>query len=49
MLKLLMVQKIMIKIYQSGVAEVYYVHEYRLTHGVDFLEKCGIQVEQMVV
>ena len=34
-------------LYQSGITEVYYVHEYRLTHGVDFLEKCGIKVEQL--
>ena len=34
-------------LYQSGITEVYYAHEYRLTHGVDFLEKCGITVEQM--
>lgn len=36
-------------LYQSGITEVYYVHEYRLTHGVDFLEKCGIKVEQMSI
>jgi dCMP deaminase len=36
-------------LYQSGVAEVYYVHEYRRNDGIQFLEKCGIQVEQMVV
>jgi deoxycytidylate deaminase len=36
-------------LYQSGITEVYYAHEYRLTHGVDFLEKCGITVEQMSI
>ena len=34
-------------LYQSGITEVYYVHKYRLTDGVDFLEKCGIKVEQL--
>ena len=34
-------------LYQSGIAEVYYVHEYRLTHGIKFLQECEIQVEQM--
>jgi len=36
-------------LYQSGITEVYYVHKYRLTDGVDFLEKCGIKVEQLTV
>ena len=36
-------------LYQSGITEVYYAHKYRLTHGVDFLEKCGITVEQMSI
>ena len=36
-------------LYQSGITEVYYVHKYRLTDGVDFLEKCGITVEQMSI
>ena len=36
-------------LYQSGITEVYYVHEYRLTHGVDFLEKCGIKVERIAI
>tara|TARA_R100001377_G_scaffold47011_1_gene27077 strand:- start:703 stop:1155 length:453 start_codon:yes stop_codon:yes gene_type:complete len=36
-------------LYQSGITEVYYVHKYRLTDGVDFLEQCGIKVEQLTV
>lgn len=34
-------------LYQSGVAEVYYVHEYRRKDGIQFLEKCRIKVEHM--
>ena len=36
-------------LYQAGVKEVYYAHEYRLNDGVTFLEKCGIHVEQMAL
>jgi len=36
-------------LYQSGITHVYYVHPYRLDHGLKFLEECGIHVEQMVV
>lgn len=34
-------------IYQSGIAEVYYKHQYRDTSGIAFLERCGIPVTQM--
>lgn len=34
-------------LYQSGIREVYYVHEYRLKDGVDFLEKCNIKLERI--
>lgn len=36
-------------IYQSGIAKVYYGHQYRSGDGVDFLNKCKIQVEQIDV
>lgn len=31
-------------IFQSGIAEVYYIHPYRDESGVNFLKKCGISV-----
>lgn len=31
-------------IYQSGIATVYYKHDYRSTQGVEFLNKSGIKV-----
>lgn len=34
-------------IYQAGIREVYYATVYRTTDGIDFLEKCGITVEQL--
>lgn len=34
-------------IYQAGISEVYYATNYRTTDGIDFLEKCGINVEQI--
>jgi dCMP deaminase len=34
-------------IYQSGIKEVYYAHTYRCNDGVEFLEKCGIDVIQV--
>ena len=34
-------------IYQAGIREVYYATAYRTTDGIDFLEKCGINVEYM--
>jgi len=35
-------------IYQSGIKEVYYGHEYRSTDGVDFLKKSDVKVERIV-
>ena len=35
-------------IYQSGIKEVYYAHEYRESAGIEFLDKCGIQVKKVV-
>ena len=34
-------------IYQSGIAEVYYKHNYRDAAGIKFLERCGIPVTQL--
>ena len=34
-------------IYQSGINCVYYRHTYRVTDGIEFLEKSGIVVEQL--
>lgn len=34
-------------IYQTGITEVYYREQYRSTVGIDFLQKCGIAVEQV--
>ena len=31
-------------LYSSGIVEVYYVHQYRYTPGVNFLKKCKIGV-----
>ena len=33
-------------LYSSGIIEVYYVHEYRDTAGIDFLKQCKIGVNQ---
>ena len=33
-------------VYQSGINSVYYRNSYRSTAGIEFLEKCGIKVEQ---
>jgi dCMP deaminase len=33
-------------VYQSGIDSVYYRNSYRSTAGIEFLEKCGIKVEQ---
>ena len=35
-------------IYQSGIKEVYYSEEYRDSAGIEFLNKCGIQVKKVV-
>ena len=34
-------------IYQSGISKVYYRNTYRETTGIDFLNKGGIEVEQI--
>lgn len=34
-------------IYQTGIAKVFYTETYRSTAGLEFLEKCGITVEQL--
>lgn len=34
-------------IYQSGIAEVYYKHNYRDAAGIKFLKQCGISVTQL--
>lgn len=34
-------------IYGAGIKKVYYRDTYRDTYGVDFLQKCGIEVEQV--
>ena len=34
-------------IYQAGIKEVYYKHNYRETSGIDFLKKCNIEVVQV--
>lgn len=34
-------------IYQSGIKAVYYAEEYRSTNGLEFLQKCGVHVEQV--
>lgn len=34
-------------IHQSGIKEVYFKNTYRSLEGIDFLEKCGVHVEQL--
>ena len=34
-------------IYGAGISTVYYRHHYRDSNGVDFLEKCNIEVENV--
>lgn len=34
-------------IYGAGVKKVYYRESYRDTHGIDFLEKCNIEIERV--
>ena len=34
-------------IYGAGIKKVYYRDTYRDTHGVDFLKKCNVEVEQV--
>ena len=35
-------------IYGAGVKKVYYRDTYRDTYGLDFLQKCGIEIQQIV-
>jgi dCMP deaminase len=34
-------------IYTSGIKKVLYKHEYRCRDGVEFLEKCGVQIDKL--
>jgi dCMP deaminase len=34
-------------LYASGIIEVFYVYRYTTHHGVDFLKKCGVKMEQL--
>jgi dCMP deaminase len=34
-------------IYGAGISKLYYRHTYRDTHGIDFLEKCNIEIEHI--
>lgn len=34
-------------IYQSGISRVWYGHQYRNDHGIDFLQKSGIEVNKI--
>jgi dCMP deaminase len=33
-------------IYQSGITELYYKHKYRSEQGLDFLNRCGLEICQ---
>jgi dCMP deaminase len=35
-------------IYQSGISEIFYGEEYRSREGIDFLNKCGLSVKQLI-
>jgi dCMP deaminase len=35
-------------IYQSGISEIFYGEEYRSHDGIDFLNKCGLSVKQLI-
>jgi dCMP deaminase len=35
-------------VYGAGIKKMYYRHSYRDTAGIDFLQKCGVEVEQVV-
>lgn len=35
-------------IYQSGIKEVFYGEDYRSREGIDFLNKCGLSVKQLI-
>jgi dCMP deaminase len=34
-------------VYGAGVKKVYYRHTYRDTKGLDFLEKCGVEIKKV--
>jgi dCMP deaminase len=34
-------------IYQAGIKEVFYKNDYRSTHGIEFLKKCGVSVNKV--
>lgn len=34
-------------VYGAGIKKMYYRHTYRDTAGLDFLQKCGVEVEQV--
>ena len=34
-------------LYSSGIVEVFYVHSYKDTSGIDFLKKCGVKVKEI--
>ena len=35
------------QVYTAGIKKVYYRNSYRDTFGIDFLEKCGVEVEKI--
>jgi dCMP deaminase len=35
-------------VYGAGIKKMYYRHSYRDTAGIDFLQKCGVEVEHVV-
>jgi dCMP deaminase len=35
-------------IHQGGITEVYYLNDYRSSDGIEFLLKCGLQVQKVV-
>ena len=35
-------------IYQAGIKKVFYRESYRTTDGIDFLEKCGVEIKQLI-
>jgi len=34
-------------IYTAGIKKVFYRHAYRSTAGIEFLDKCKVEVEQL--
>ena len=35
------------QVYTAGISKVYYKNSYRSTDGIDFLNKCKVEVEQL--